>query len=40
VAFAFAAVPPHAALLGATRLTDIEQVIHLPNAAWADAQVR
>jgi hypothetical protein len=34
VAFAFAPVPPHAALLGATRLTDTEQLIHLAAAAF------
>jgi hypothetical protein len=34
VTFAFAAVPPHAALLGAARLCDTEQLVHLAAAAF------
>jgi hypothetical protein len=36
--FAFAADPPYAALLGATQLTDTEQVAHLAAAQFATAR--
>jgi hypothetical protein len=34
ITFAFAAVPPHAALLGAAQLADTEQLVHLAAAAF------
>jgi hypothetical protein len=37
VGFAFAADPPYASLLGATHLTDTEQVAHLAAAQFATA---